>query len=322
MPGAPVACLGLAFKANIDDFRESPALQGRRARWPRGSASGVRDRRALCRRAARGVRRHRRDADRCRYRDRDVRDHDRAGRPRRVQVGPARGARGQGGATTRAASGPISRPLHRADATELRLGELIAFTAGQPAPPGRRLPAGGVPLAMSLKSDAAQVSRTGAAPTVARRPPSRRANASMRSATSTAAPICSSHLLARIDADDRARGPARTTIVFLGDLVDRGPASAAVIERLRRSRRRRPDTRFLLGNHEEVFLELRRGRTQGAAHVLPDRRARDDHQLRDRRRRLRRGWIMMNLHAAMRGCRAAGSSGVPGGRSSDMERHR
>ncbi len=27
MPGAPIACLGLAFKANIDDFRESPAVK-------------------------------------------------------------------------------------------------------------------------------------------------------------------------------------------------------------------------------------------------------------------------------------------------------
>lgn len=27
LPSAPIACLGLAFKANIDDFRESPALQ-------------------------------------------------------------------------------------------------------------------------------------------------------------------------------------------------------------------------------------------------------------------------------------------------------
>ena len=27
MPGTPVACMGLAFKANIDDFRESPALK-------------------------------------------------------------------------------------------------------------------------------------------------------------------------------------------------------------------------------------------------------------------------------------------------------
>lgn len=66
-------------------------------------------------------------------------------------------------------------------------------------------------------------------------------------------------LLVRIAEDDAARGPARTTLIFLGDLVDRGPASAAVIERLRTLATDRPDTRFLLGNHEEVFLEALKG---------------------------------------------------------------
>lgn len=66
-------------------------------------------------------------------------------------------------------------------------------------------------------------------------------------------------LLVQIDDDDAARGPAQTTIIFLGDLVDRGPASAAVIERLRLLAATRPKTRFLLGNHEEVFLESLKG---------------------------------------------------------------
>ena len=61
-------------------------------------------------------------------------------------------------------------------------------------------------------------------------------------------------LLAAIAEDERAREPARTTFIFLGDLVDRGPAPAAVIERLRQLAQMRPDTRFLLGNHEEIFL--------------------------------------------------------------------
>jgi serine/threonine protein phosphatase 1 len=61
-------------------------------------------------------------------------------------------------------------------------------------------------------------------------------------------------LLARIDADDAARGQAATRLIVLGDVVDRGPESAAVVERLMRLAAERPATRFLQGNHEEVFL--------------------------------------------------------------------
>lgn len=61
-------------------------------------------------------------------------------------------------------------------------------------------------------------------------------------------------LIALIEADEQARGPAETTLIFLGDIVDRGPASAAVIDRLRALRAARHDVRFLLGNHEEIFL--------------------------------------------------------------------
>ena len=61
-------------------------------------------------------------------------------------------------------------------------------------------------------------------------------------------------LIALIDADDAQRGPAETTLIFLGDVVDRGPASAAVVERLRNLAATRGSVRFLLGNHEEIFL--------------------------------------------------------------------
>jgi serine/threonine protein phosphatase 1 len=61
-------------------------------------------------------------------------------------------------------------------------------------------------------------------------------------------------LLTQIDADDRARGQAETGLIFLGDLVDRGPASAGVIDRLIALAGHRPDTRFILGNHEEILL--------------------------------------------------------------------
>jgi serine/threonine protein phosphatase 1 len=60
-------------------------------------------------------------------------------------------------------------------------------------------------------------------------------------------------LLAKIEADDAARGAADTQIVFLGDLMDRGPDSAGVIETAMALGQRRK-VRYLMGNHEEVFV--------------------------------------------------------------------
>jgi serine/threonine protein phosphatase 1 len=62
-----------------------------------------------------------------------------------------------------------------------------------------------------------------------------------------------------IDADDRARDPARTLIIFLGDLIDRGPNSRDVVERAMALHASARKTRFLMGNHEEVFLRAVKG---------------------------------------------------------------
>jgi len=61
-------------------------------------------------------------------------------------------------------------------------------------------------------------------------------------------------LIDRIRADHAARGPAQMTLILLGDLVDRGPQSAEVVERAMNLHREFPDTRLLIGNHEECFL--------------------------------------------------------------------
>lgn len=63
-------------------------------------------------------------------------------------------------------------------------------------------------------------------------------------------------LLSRIHADIDRRPARKTLLVFVGDLIDRGPASAQVIERLRTYRRDGVRTVFLLGNHEEVMLRV------------------------------------------------------------------
>lgn len=61
-------------------------------------------------------------------------------------------------------------------------------------------------------------------------------------------------MIAAIEADDAACGDARTTVILLGDLVDRGPHSAGVVARAREWQRQR-SVRILAGNHEEMFLK-------------------------------------------------------------------
>ena len=60
-------------------------------------------------------------------------------------------------------------------------------------------------------------------------------------------------LIAAVEADDAERGPAGTTIILLGDLVDRGPDSAGVLAAAR-ALAGRIKVRILCGNHEEMFL--------------------------------------------------------------------
>lgn len=61
-------------------------------------------------------------------------------------------------------------------------------------------------------------------------------------------------LLDQIARDDETRGPADTTLVFLGDLVDRGPDSAEIVEYTRQLAASNVKIVFLMGNHEELFL--------------------------------------------------------------------
>ena len=63
-------------------------------------------------------------------------------------------------------------------------------------------------------------------------------------------------MLGKIEADIAARPAAETSIVFLGDLIDRGPQSAQVVERLRLYAPADVRTLYIAGNHEEAMLRV------------------------------------------------------------------
>lgn len=69
-------------------------------------------------------------------------------------------------------------------------------------------------------------------------------------------------LLAKIHAELQRRPAPKTLLVFVGDLIDRGPQSAQVIERLRNYKRPGIRPIFILGNHEEVLLRILKGEAQ------------------------------------------------------------
>ncbi|WP_417622208.1 metallophosphoesterase family protein [Parasphingorhabdus sp.] len=66
-------------------------------------------------------------------------------------------------------------------------------------------------------------------------------------------------LLDKIIEDDGKRGNLESEIIFLGDLVDRGPDSAGVLDTAMRAKAELGNVRFLMGNHEEVYLAATTG---------------------------------------------------------------
>lgn len=69
-------------------------------------------------------------------------------------------------------------------------------------------------------------------------------------------------LLELIGQDDERRGHQPFNLVLLGDLIDRGPRSAHVVDQAMVLARSGIDVRFIKGNHEEVFIRAARGDAQ------------------------------------------------------------
>ncbi len=67
------------------------------------------------------------------------------------------------------------------------------------------------------------------------------------------------NLLHKIEQHNAEQKQAKTCIVFLGDLIDRGPHSKGVIDFLSTYSPDFAELVFLMGNHEEVFLDILSG---------------------------------------------------------------
>jgi len=75
-------------------------------------------------------------------------------------------------------------------------------------------------------------------------------------------------LLDTIVRDDRGREAMDSSIIFLGDLTDRGPESAAVVARVRELCAEAGVARFIKGNHDDVLVKAARGDGRAAKLLL------------------------------------------------------
>lgn len=75
---------------------------------------------------------------------------------------------------------------------------------------------------------------------------------------------CKSQMVHILEAIERHRtGFAGSThLVFVGDLVDRGPDSSGVLEHLRTAKLPADEVTFIMGNHEELMLDCYAGRVE------------------------------------------------------------
>lgn len=71
-------------------------------------------------------------------------------------------------------------------------------------------------------------------------------------------------LIKSIDQDDEMRGETDTRLLFLGDYIDRGPNSRAVVELMMKLDIADDRVVFLMGNHEETLLATADGHRRAA----------------------------------------------------------
>mgnify|MGYP001254158695 FL=1 len=71
-------------------------------------------------------------------------------------------------------------------------------------------------------------------------------------------------LIVLIEEDNARRERVRTQIIFLGDLVDRGPDSRGVVARVMHLMSASTDVRLIAGNHEELLIRAWSGDRRSA----------------------------------------------------------